>query len=36
VILATVVAFSSFGTYGEICRRDLLNIAMRFLPARNV
>lgn len=35
-ILAVVIAASSIGPYGEICRRDLYRIAMRFLPARSV
>jgi O-antigen/teichoic acid export membrane protein len=34
-ILVVVVALSSFGAYGKICRRDLQRIAIRFLPARN-
>jgi O-antigen/teichoic acid export membrane protein len=35
-ILAVVIAASSVGPYGEICRRDMYRIAMRFLPARSV
>ena len=35
-ILAVVTAVSSVGPYGEICRRDMYRIAMRFLPARSV
>jgi O-antigen/teichoic acid export membrane protein len=34
-ILAVVIAASSVGRYGEICRQDLHRIAMRFLPARS-
>jgi O-antigen/teichoic acid export membrane protein len=36
VILAAVVAVSSVGPYGEVCRRDLQRIATRLLPARGV
>ena len=35
-ILAVVIAASSVGPYGEICRRDLHRIVMRFIPARSV
>jgi O-antigen/teichoic acid export membrane protein len=35
-ILAVVVAVSSVGPYGKICRGDLQRIAMRFLPARGI
>jgi O-antigen/teichoic acid export membrane protein len=35
-ILVVVIAVSSVGPYGEICRRDLHRIATRFLPARGV
>jgi hypothetical protein len=32
-ILAAVIAVSSIGPYGAICRRDLYRIVTRFLPA---
>jgi O-antigen/teichoic acid export membrane protein len=35
-ILAVVIAVSSVGRYGEICRRDLRRIATRFVPARGI
>ncbi len=35
-IFAVVVAASSIGPYGKICRGDLYRIAMRFVPARGV
>jgi hypothetical protein len=35
-ILAVVLAVSSVGPYGEICRRDLHRIATRLLPARSI
>jgi O-antigen/teichoic acid export membrane protein len=35
-ILAVVIAVSSVGHYGEICRRDVHRIATRFLPAWSV
>jgi O-antigen/teichoic acid export membrane protein len=35
-ILAVVIAVSSIGPYGEICRRDVHRIATRFLPVRSL
>ncbi|MBR1243007.1 hypothetical protein JQ620_23140 [Bradyrhizobium sp. AUGA SZCCT0274] len=34
-ILMAVIAVSSIGPYGAICRRDLYRIVTRFLPARS-
>jgi hypothetical protein len=35
-ILAVVIALSSVGSYGAICRQDIYRIAMRLFPPRSV